>query len=725
MIDWEASGLVSDIAKNKDRVIVVCEKCSKSKSVLYVVAKRRDQHICMSCIKRKNKYKHGELVEYKCIDCGITKSQKYSSRYCNWRCHHCAMVYGHKLGKFKITHNSPSEDGLRRISEAAKANWQDPEYVKKWKIARAKTKIKRSKKSKEIWSDPERLHRLSESIKEVWQDPTYYAIKCSQSQELWQSEEYCIKHAASMASEDVKRKISRVSLLCWQDPEYRKKVLDCELSDDTRKRLSEASTANNLARWADPEHREQLMTVFRSDEFIEKMSGINKQHWEKPGFRENIIKLMKERWQDPEYRDEITNKCYIAWQNRELRERAAEISRSLWSKDEYRSKVIDALAIALSSVEYREIQRHNAIKNWNSDDYRANVIFGVKKALLDPVVIAKISESSKKMWANPDSRAYQCELRRLAWKDPEYREKMAKARASQSGKISSIQKPLYKYLDDLGVEYYEEGPETKIGYYVFDCRVVVPDKRDILIECQGDYWHSLPKAVRNDRGKFTYIDRYFPEYEIIYVWEHEFSAKDRVLDRLKLKLGVSLETVDFDFRNIELREVSSRDVRGFLDAYHYIGKGRGGKCFGAYHNGDLVACCVFSSPLRQNIAQQFGSGIVVELSRLCIHPSYHKKNFASWFIARALRNVDSDIVVAYADTTVGHIGTIYRSSNFELHHNVPPDYWYVDRDGFVMHKRTLYGRARRMSMGESDFAGKYGYVKKWGGEKLCFTKYLR
>ena len=81
--------------------------------------------------------------------------------------------------------------------------------------------------------------------------------------------------------------------------------------------------------------------------------------------------------------------------------------------------------------------------------------------------------------------------------------------------------------------------------------------------------------------------------------------------------------------------------------------------------------------------------------------------------------------VAYADTTVGHRGTIYKALGFALHHEVDADYWYVDGDGYAMHKKTLYNRAVKMSMSESDFAERNGYVKKYGGKKLCFIKYSK
>jgi len=67
------------------------------------------------------------------------------------------------------------------------------------------------------------------------------------------------------------------------------------------------------------------------------------------------------------------------------------------------------------------------------------------------------------------------------------------------------------------------------------------------------------------------------------------------------------------------------------------------------------------------------------------------------------------------------VGTAYKASNFKLHHQTEPDYWYVDGDGYVMHKKTLYNRATKLRMTENAFAEQYGYVKKFGGPKLCYV----
>jgi hypothetical protein len=162
-----------------------------------------------------------------------------------------------------------------------------------------------------------------------------------------------------------------------------------------------------------------------------------------------------------------------------------------------------------------------------------------------------------------------------------------------------------------------------------------------------------------------------------------------------------------------------KEVRPFLNAHHYIGADRGGVTISGRLNGEIVAVIIFSPPVRQNMYDAFPFHDWVELSRLCIHPAYHKKNFASWFISRCLVLIKKP-VVSYADTSVGHKGTVYKAANFQLHHEVPPDYWYVDSDGYVMRKRTLYGKAKQMGITEKEYAERFGYQKRWGGKKLCY-----
>lgn len=412
----------------------------------------------------------------------------------------------------------------------------------------------------------------------------------------------------------------------------------------------------------------------------------------------------------------------------------SEISKKAWSNTKLLEKHRLESISRNTTEEYRKTQSDRTKKLWLSEEYKKRVSDGVK-AVMNEDMKKQISEILKNKWANEQqkekysnslkkrwlSEAYRETMREIHY-SPKYKEKMAEILANNP-KVSSIQLLLYKYLEDLGIQYFKEGSDTKIGYYVFDC--LIPKQgnlnKSILIECQGDYWHSISKNIRNDKSKFTYIDRYFPEFEIMYLWEREFSTKDKIVSKLKTKLNLERDILDFNFDNVDVKECSYKEASEFLDAYHYIGKGRGGICVGAYLDNILIGCIVYSKKLRQN--QNYGQDFR-ELSRLCIHPNYQKKNFGSWFISRSYRFLDVKLIISFADTTSGHTGAVYKASNFKFSHETSSDYWYVDKDGFVMHKRTLYSQAVRLRMTESEYAEKYNFHKKYGGKKICYIKQI-
>jgi GNAT superfamily N-acetyltransferase len=264
-------------------------------------------------------------------------------------------------------------------------------------------------------------------------------------------------------------------------------------------------------------------------------------------------------------------------------------------------------------------------------------------------------------------------------------------------------------------------PETIIGPYNFDC-VIPMGARKLIIECQGDYWHSRDKAIRTDRSKAIYIERYYPDCELKYLWEHEFQCKDRIVATLKYWLGIDkLDVCDFNFSDVIVTGCNAKDYKLLLSKYHYLpNAGRGGIAYGAFLGDELIAVCVFSPLVRQNLP--WDKENTRELSRLCIHPRYQKKNFASWFVSRCIKFLDPKYrtIISYCDTTFNHDGAAYKACNFRLDGDVPPDYWYVAEDGWIMHKKTLYQRATKMSMKEKEYAEKFGYKRVYGSRKLRF-----
>jgi hypothetical protein len=83
---------------------------------------------------------------------------------------------------------------------------------------------------------------------------------------------------------------------------------------------------------------------------------------------------------------------------------------------------------------------------------------------------------------------------------------------------------------------------------------------------------------------------------------------------------------------------------------------------------------------------------VVELNRLWVHDSC-PRNSESFFVSHALRALPPLLIVSYADTAWGHVGTIYRALNFHYAgwtdmERKTPRYDYIPPDG--LHTRESF-----------------------------------
>jgi hypothetical protein len=328
----------------------------------------------------------------------------------------------------------------------------------------------------------------------------------------------------------------------------------------------------------------------------------------------------------------------------------------------------------------------------------------------------KIQRRMKELWQD------QSYVKKMIGKYDTVKEKMAYLANDQLGKPSSIQLILYSILDDLKIKY---EIEKIIGFWTYDC--ILPD-HNLIIECQGEYWHKKDKAKINDQAKATYLERYFPHLKLKHIWEHEFHCKDRIVDLIKYWTGSGWNPIDFSFDDVEIIHITDDEARKFVAKYHYFGRiGKNSIRYGVKLGNDLIAVCAFSTITRKESADKLGikTAEIRELSRFCIHPAYQKKNFATWFISRCMKMIEAELpalkyLITFADTSHNHTGTIYKASNWQLDGTVKPDYWYVGKDGYVIHKKTLWDHAVKMGMKEQEYANSIKYEKVMGKEKLRF-----
>ena len=185
---------------------------------------------------------------------------------------------------------------------------------------------------------------------------------------------------------------------------------------------------------------------------------------------------------------------------------------------------------------------------------------------------------------------------------------------------------------------------------------------------------------------------------------------------------------DFQFSELEIKEVPLDESRIFVTKYHYSGKlGNSSIKYGVYLNDVLLAICIFGAITRKESATRLGYKYneILELTRFCIHPQYQKRNLASWFISRCIKKLKSEYkqykcLISFADTTFNHNGGIYKASNWEFDGEVNPSYWYVDKDGSRIHKKTLWNQARDYHTTEVEFAKMFKYTKVPGKKKYRY-----
>lgn len=345
------------------------------------------------------------------------------------------------------------------------------------------------------------------------------------------------------------------------------------------------------------------------------------------------------------------------------------------------------------------------------------------------VIHAKISRRAKEKSASPEYRALLAKMPRGRKLSEEHKMKLAEARRKQSGRISKIQQALYDIAKSLNIVYYEEAHEKcRIGPWTFDGMVVSESGEETLIEVQGAWVHSQEKNIAKDVAKATYVANYFPHLRLEYILEAEFGSPNKVIDRLlKITNRLHVEDQSFSFRDVVVKIGDLKESREFITAHHYLGNLRGHLIVSGYIDNLLIVTAVLGVVTRKESASRLGLKTIecLELRRLVIRPGYNKKNFASWFLGKIKKFVSSNIkaLITFADPTFGHSGTIYKAAGWEHDGHTESSYFYINSDGYVMHKKTLYERASSVHMKEAEYASSNGWSKVPTEPKERFIKW--
>tara|TARA_R100000808_G_C2154957_1_gene166476 strand:+ start:1208 stop:1783 length:576 start_codon:yes stop_codon:yes gene_type:complete len=152
--------------------------------------------------------------------------------------------------------------------------------------------------------------------------------------------------------------------------------------------------------------------------------------------------------------------------------------------------------------------------------------------------------------------------------------------------------------------------------------------------------------------------------------------------------------VKFRKRDYAVRVVPHAVASRFIVAHHYA-RGTANTSSvslglfpsSAFWNDDIIGACLYMSAPKKAVESLSGIGKneALSLSRLAIHPDV-PTNGASFLIGASIRHIRRTlphirVLMSWADEGQGHLGQIYRATNWEYVGPTGKNYSWVDADG--------------------------------------------
>ena len=129
---------------------------------------------------------------------------------------------------------------------------------------------------------------------------------------------------------------------------------------------------------------------------------------------------------------------------------------------------------------------------------------------------------------------------------------------------------------------------------------------------------------------------------------------------------------DTSVRNFTVELCERKEIAHFIEEHHYSKNVNGlisDYCFKLTKEGKLIGAMIYGRFAMAGVWSKYATSQedVIELRRLCCiddTPKNTESFFIGWTLRYLKRHTQIKTVISYADNEEGHIGTIYKASNF-------------------------------------------------------------
>ncbi len=187
-----------------------------------------------------------------------------------------------------------------------------------------------------------------------------------------------------------------------------------------------------------------------------------------------------------------------------------------WPKGKPRSEETKRKISAWGQANNAFRGKHHTEENKKKASQRMTILLKGNKRRLG---ILHTEETKKRISATSKANWQKNGFRRKArewWaqlSDEEKKTRMQATRKAIKRFSTSIERAIEEMLDSLGVQYESQ---KHIDQYIVD--IFIPSK-GLIVECDGDYWHSLPRVLKRDKERDKYLRGL--GYQIVRIPEHK------------------------------------------------------------------------------------------------------------------------------------------------------------------------------------------------------------
>lgn len=232
---------------------------------------------------------------------------------------------------------------------------------------------------------------------------------------------------------------------------------------------------------------------------------------------ENHIMAPKKGWKPPLQWIEAHRKAQTGRKHtEETKEKISNSNKGKTMSPESRKKMSDAKkGKPMSASQLENLKKGISKGKLRSEETKRKMSIGSKRSYTAERLKSR-GEQTKKFWASLTLE----EKRKITLPG-----RLACLKATRTRTPTSIEKTVSEYLTKRDIVFKSQ---FQIGYYIID--IYIPEYK-LVIECDGDYWHSTPKMISHDKKKDAYLKNH--GYKVIRLQEHKI--KENVHDHIQEK----------------------------------------------------------------------------------------------------------------------------------------------------------------------------------------------